>query len=153
MRAPKNAKYILFGGTFVLANKLQLIGDNNVKGLTTKQWFLLANLIDLSKEEPVTLSKLAYEMDSSRQNVARMLESMEKEGHVIVNQSKVDKRSRIVGVTSLGLETARESEVSSQSFLRGVFNGIKEEDLEIASKVILKMIGNLELLKGNSDGS
>lgn len=148
MKPPMNPEYILFGGTFVLANKLQLLGDKVVKGLTTKQWFLLANLIDLSKSETATVSKLAEVMDSSRQNTARMLESMEKEGLVTVKQSDSDKRTRIVSITAHGLTIAKESEISSQGFLSEVFDGISEEELRTASKVTLKMVENLERLKG-----
>lgn len=153
MKPPKNTKYILFGGTFILANKLQLLGDNVVKGLTTKQWFLLVNLIDLSKSETVTVSKLAEVMDSSRQNTAKMLEGMEKEGLVTVKQSKSDKRTRIVSITPHGLTITKESEISSQDFLGEVFDEISEEELKTASKVTLKMIENLERLKGKNHES
>ena len=51
MKAPENPRHLLFGGTFILVNKLQFAGDKSVTGLTTKQWFLLMNLRELSKSE------------------------------------------------------------------------------------------------------
>jgi DNA-binding MarR family transcriptional regulator len=86
MKEPKNLKYLLFGGTFILANKLQFVGDKMVNVLTTKQWFLLLNILELSKEELPTVTSLASVMDTSRQNIAKMLEGLEKEGLVQVKK-------------------------------------------------------------------
>ena len=52
MKIPENKQYVLFGGAFVLANKLQLVADKKTHGLSTKQWFLLRNLSDLPADPP-----------------------------------------------------------------------------------------------------
>ncbi len=99
MKAPENPRHLLFGGTFILANKLQFAGDKSVTGLTTKQWFLLMNLRELSKVSVPSVNELASTMNTTRQNIAKMLDTMEKEGLVSVNQSAQDKRVKEVFVT------------------------------------------------------
>ncbi|MDR1568174.1 MAG: MarR family transcriptional regulator [Streptococcaceae bacterium] len=149
MQEPKNLKYLLFGGTFILANKLQFVGDKMVNVLTTKQWFLLLNILDLSKEGVPTVTSLASAMDTSRQNIAKMLESMEKTGLVEVVTSVADKRVRQVSMTPFGMSQVKIAENEAQYFLREVFSGLSEDELALGSKVMLKMMENLEQLKGN----
>ncbi len=140
MKAPENPRHLLFGGTFILANKLQFAGDKSVTGLTTKQWFLLMNLRELSKVSVPSVNELASTMNTSRQNIAKMLDTMEKEGLVSVSQSAQDKRVKEVFITKKG----KQSEKESQDFRDKVFTGITDNELAIASQVTLKMIENLE---------
>ena len=142
MKAPENPRHLLFGGTFILANKLQFAGDKSVTGLTTKQWFLLMNLRELSKVS--VPNELASTMNTSRQNIAKMLDTMEKEGLVSVSQSAQDKRVKEVFITKKGQQLAKQSEKESQDFRDKVFTGITDNELAIASQVTLKMIENLE---------
>ena len=109
MKAPENPRHLLFGGTFILANKLQFAGDKSVTGLTTKQWFLLMNLRELSKVSVPSVNELASTMNTSRQNIAKMLDTMEKEGLVSVSQSAQDKRVKEVFITKKGQQLAKQS--------------------------------------------
>ena len=143
MKAPENPRHLLFGGTFILANKLQFAGES-VTGLTTKQWFLLMNLRELSKVSVPSVNELASTMNTSRQNIAKMLDTMEKEGLVSVSQSAQDKRVKEVFITKKGQQLAKQSEKESQDFRDKVFTGITDNELAIASQVTLKMIENLE---------
>ena len=59
MKIPENSQYVLFGGTFVLANKMQYVADKKVKGLSTKQWFLLRTLQDMPDQPAPTITALA----------------------------------------------------------------------------------------------
>ena len=144
MNAPENPRHLLFGGTFILANKLQFSGDKSVAGLTTKQWFLLMNLRELSKVSVPSVNELASTMNTTRQNIAKMLDTMEKEGLVSVSQSAQDKRVKEVFITKKGQQLAKQSEKESQDFRDKVFTGITDNELAIASQVTLKMIENLE---------
>ena len=125
MKAPENPRHLLFGGTFILANKLQFAGE-------------------LSKVSVPSVNELASTMNTTRQNIAKMLDTMEKEGLVSVNQSAQDKRVKEVFVTKKGQQLAKQSEKESQDFRDKVFTGITDNELAIASQVTLKMIENLE---------
>lgn len=148
VKPPGNTKYLLFGGTFVLANKLQFVGDKEVDGLPIKQWFLLRNILDLPPEPAPTITQIADAMDSSRQNVAKMLEVAQRQGLVAIEGSPSDRRSRSVRVTALGLTRVEQTAIHAQAFLDRLYEGIGPEERDAAGKVLLKMIGNLERIQG-----
>lgn len=147
MRPPDNPQHLLFGGTFVLANKLQFVGDKLVEGLSTKQWFLLRNLMDMPIEPPPTITQVSQTMDSTRQNIAKMLEPMEREGFVTIENSPTDHRSRSIRITAKGLEYARQTAENGRHFLERLFEGIGSEECDAAGKVFVKMIQNLEKMQ------
>ena len=147
MKTPKNPWYILFGGTFVLANKLQAVGDHVVQGISTKQWFLLRNLIELPEDPPPTISRVAKEVDSTRQNVTKILEVLEREGYVSLEKSRSDHRSLSVRITGKGREKLKQAEAGAQGFFAHLFEGITPEDRDAAGKVLLQMVGNLQKMQ------
>lgn len=147
MKPPKNTQHILFGGTFVLANKLQYIGDKMVDGLSTKQWFLLRNLMDLPADPPPSITQIAKSMDSTRQNITQMLELMEREGYVEISDSESDHRSRCVRLTDAGNEYAKKTAENAQDFLNRLYEDISPKEREAAAGVMMKMMANLERMQ------
>lgn len=147
MRIPDNRQYVLFGGTFVLANKLQQVADKEIGGLTTKQWFLLRNLLDMPADSPPTITQLAKETDTTRQNISKMLEALQKQGLVHLAESPRDRRGQQVEITPLGREKMAEKAAASRPFFARLFAGIPEEEAAQAAKVMLQMIDNLETMQ------
>lgn len=143
MKIPENKQYILFGGTFVLANKLQMIADKRVHGLSTKQWFLLRNLSDLPADPPPTITMLAKETDTSRQNVRKMLEVLQRQGYVVLRNNEGDHRSQLIEMTELGAQILRQVAMEAMPFFTELFSGICEEECTIAAGVVVKLIENL----------
>lgn len=144
MKPPESAKYLLFGGTFVLANKLQFVGDKLVDGLSTKQWFLLRNLMEMPEEPPPTITQVAQAMDTTRQNITKMLEVMAREGLVTLKGSESDHRSRSVCITALGREYGQRTAKNAQGFLARLYEGIHQDELDVAGEVLKKMVQNLQ---------
>lgn len=147
MRIPENNQYILFGGNFVLANKMQLVADRKVEGLSTKQWFLLRTLQDMPNEPKPTITSLAKETDTSRQNVAKMLEALSRKECVNLDENPHDLRSRTVEITEHGQKMLKLMAAESGNFFEMLFLDISEKDCKIAAKVIVKMIENLEKMQ------
>lgn len=147
MKTPENKQYIMFGGAFVLANKLQLVADKTMLGLSTKQWFLLRNLQDLPADPPPTITTLAKETDTTRQNVSKMLEGLQRRGYVVLSSSERDHRSQSVVLTTLGAQTLREVAGKSAPFFAALFSGIGAEECAMSADVILKMIENLQKMQ------
>lgn len=147
MKPPKNTKYLLFGGTFVLANKLQFVGDKLVDGLSTKQWFLLRNMMDMPSNPPPTITQVANAMDSTRQNITKMLEVMEREGLITLAENGADRRSRIVRITEEGFAYAEQTAQNAQGFLDRLYEGISSEERDTAGEVMKKMVQNLQKLQ------
>ncbi len=149
MNIPERSDYLLFGGVFALANKLQAVGDKMVEGLSTKQWFLTRTIMDMPSEPPPTITQIAREMDTTRQNVTKMLEKMEKGSLITLGGNETDRRSRNVRITELGLSRALEVAKNSQDFLKMVFQGIDPTELDTAGRVVIAMMKNLIEMQGN----
>lgn len=147
MKIPENNQYVLFGGSFVLANKLQWVADRTVEGLSTKQWFLLRTLFDMPKDPLPTITALAKETDSSRQNVTKMLEVLERQNCVRLGSNPRDHRSRTVEITEHGLKILGTMAKQSESFFKALFSDIDEEECAAAANVTIKLIENLSKMQ------
>jgi MarR family transcriptional regulator for hemolysin len=143
MKIPENKQYVLFGGAFVLANKLQLVADKKIQGLSTKQWFLLRNLSDLPTNPPPTITVLAKETDTSRQNVSKMLEVLQRQGYVALQDNAEDRRSQSVVLTDLGAQVLHQVAQEAVPFFTELFSGISEEERAVSAGVLIKLIDNL----------
>ncbi len=147
MKIPDRTDHLLFGGTFVLANKLQFVADKSVAGLSTKQWLLLRTIKDMPGELPPTITQIAAEMDSTRQNVAKMLDKLERDGLVAVEESSLDRRSRSVRITEAGFQHTGRVAANAEGFINRLFKDIQPEELDAAGKVLIKMMQNLMVIQ------
>ena len=147
MKIPENSQYVLFGGTFVLANKMQYVADRKVGGLSTKQWFLLRTLQDMPSEPAPTITSLARETDTTRQNTAKMLEILRRQGYVILKNNPHDHRSSIVELTGQGKRTLGVMAAESEAFFRELFKDIDDQDCETAAKVLIQMVSALNKMQ------
>ncbi len=151
MKIPDNKQYVLFGGAFVLANKLQSVADKKVQGLSTKQWFLMRNLSDLPAEPPPTITMLAKETDTSRQNVSKMLEVLQRQGYVILCDNPEDLRSQIVKMTKAGKLALQQMAGAAAPFFADLFSGISMEECEVSAGVMIKLVDNLQRMQEDTE--
>lgn len=147
MNIPQNDRYILFGGSFVLANKLQWVADKRVEGLSTKQWFLLRTLEDMPKSPAPTITSLAKETDTTRQNVTKMLDTLCAQGCVVLKDNPRDHRSRTVEMTERGQQLLGSMAGNAQGFFKELFAGLDDEACKAAARVTVKMIENLHRMQ------
>jgi DNA-binding MarR family transcriptional regulator len=142
-------KYI-FGSLFLLANKLQAIGDQYLgkDGMTTKQWFLTAMIAQFGNASP-TLSEVAELAGSSRQNVKQLALKLEEKDFLRIVQDEHDARALRLKLTEKSNEFWNKRQEQDNQFISELFQDITEEetDLTVSSfqklfKVIDKM-GNL----------
>jgi DNA-binding MarR family transcriptional regulator len=89
----------IFGGIFILANRLQVLGDKFDGNLTVKQWLLLIGILKNKGSSP-TLSEVASFIGNSRQNVKKMALILEKKGFLILDKDLMDARILRMSVTS-----------------------------------------------------
>ena len=143
MKIPENKQYVMFGGAFVLANKLQLVADKKAHGLSTKQWFLLRNLSDLPADPPLTITMLAKKTDTSRQNVSKMLGGLQRQGYVALQGNAEDHRSQSVVLTEPGAQILRKVAQEAVPFFAELFSGISEDECAVSAGVVIKLIDNL----------
>lgn len=147
MKIPENKQYVLFGGAFLLANKLQAVADKQVHGLSTKQWFMLRNLSDLPLDPPPTITLLARETDTSRQNVRKMLEILQRQGYVVLTDSMQDHRSQTVFLTESGAQVLRQVAQEATPFFAELFSGLGAEECAVAADTVVKLIGKLNQMQ------
>jgi len=143
VKIPNSSRHVLFGGVFILANKLRRVAEQKVEGLSVKQWFLLRTLQDMPADPAPTITSLAKETDTTRQNAAKMLELLCRGGYVVIADSLSDGRSSEIEITEQGRQMLSIMLARSAGFINELFDEISGKDLDIAAGVIIKMIGRL----------
>lgn len=97
------------GSLPLLANSLSALGDRLPSGVTYRQWFLLMMLSRMDSEEK-SVARVAEFAGTSRQNVKKMLSSLEDRGYVSLAPSKSDRRALAVTLTRKGRDYVRRHE-------------------------------------------
>lgn len=122
----------IFGNMFLLANKLQVIGDHHMDrdGMTTKQWFLTA-MISQFGENPPTLKELADLMGSSRQNVKQLALKLEEKEFLKIEQDKQDARALRLKLTKKSLEFWESREDKDKQFIKDLFEDFSQAEINI----------------------
>lgn len=93
MMDKRDMERTIMGFFFIIANKLQAVGDIYMRkdNMTTKQW-LLTNIIEQYEEESPILSEVAWEMNTSHQNAKLIALKLEKKGFLSIEKDNIDKR-------------------------------------------------------------
>lgn len=136
----------LFGTLFVLANRLQVLGDQMDDQISTKQWLLLAVLCKEPGME-CTLSQLAQRMGSSRQNVKKMAQILQQKGFLTLNKPKEDKRSLLVSPTKACFDHLRTREGKEEAFIRMFYQGFAPEDLVAVKNGFSQWMHNIQVME------
>lgn len=122
-------KAYIFGGIFILANKLQNLGDKIFDKVTTKQWLLIAAIYKTSQED-TTLTNLAEIIGSSRQNVKQLALNLEKEGLIEFKNNSKDARSLLVIPTQYCDEIFKMREDKENEFVEAVFKDFNKDEIK-----------------------
>ena len=97
------------GSLPLLANSLSALGSRLPSGVTYRQWFLLMMLSRMDSEEK-SVARVAEFAGTSRQNVKKMLSSLEERGYVQLAPSRSDRRAWAVSLTRKGRDYVRRHE-------------------------------------------
>lgn len=141
-----DAKEYLFGSLFLLANKLQILGDNYLEEITLKQWFLLMMIENLDRKQS-SITEVAAHIGSSRQNVRKMLEILEAKGYVELSQNLHDKRNLSVELTPQSFQFFENFETKGAIFLDRLFQDISSEQMEISRKTFETLFENIKRME------
>lgn len=142
-------KYALFGLFFAFHNRLQAVGDSFYDEITCKQFFLLA-CMNLYQDEAPTANELAKTMGCSRQNVKEILNSLEKKQLVCLEIDSKDKRKKRVYLTEQAWLMSDKYREKETNFLKYLYEGVTEKEVEDAYNVISKIEDNLKRMEGSS---
>lgn len=135
-------KAYIFGTIFTLSNRLQTLGDEFDKNITTKQWlFILA----ISRfKEPPTISEVANFIGYSRQNAKRIAADLHEAGYVILRKDKNDARALRVKLTSECIQYFKKRDKREIEFLEQIFTGFDAELTGSVYKGFVKLENNIK---------
>jgi DNA-binding MarR family transcriptional regulator len=139
-----NDQYDLIDCIFALANKLQMMGDRMIKGLSTKQWLLLKRVSQMQPGILPTITQIAANMNTSRQNIAKMMSDLAEDGYVFIETSPDDARSKKVRLAPKGIDVLEDLSPAAESLVKGVFADITKERSEQAKLTLYSMLYNLQ---------
>lgn len=134
-------RYLLYGTLFSLSNRIQTIGDKELKEITIKQHFLMVGLGMF--ENPPTLREMGDLIGCSYQNVKRMAEHLQNKRYLNIVQDQKDKRKLLLVTTGKIERQAEESREVTVKFMNNLYKGINRQELEITLKTLMRMDQNI----------
>ncbi len=135
----------VFGSLFLLANKLQVIGDQYLgkDDMTTKQWFLTV-MISQFRDNPPTLSEVAELMGSSRQNVKQLALKLEEKEFLKIEKDEQDARAIRLKLTEKSQAFWEKRQDQDNQFIKDLFSSFSEEEMNIMTNSIGKLTEKIE---------
>lgn len=143
-------KEYLFGSIFLLANRLQTLGDSFLREITLKQWFLLIMIHNMDRERP-SITEVAAFIGSTRQNVRKMLETLAAKGYVCLETNARDKRNLSVSLTEQTYLFFARFDESGTAFLDRFFDGISTLLLESSRQTFEALFENMERMENDNE--
>lgn len=140
-------KYI-FGSIFLLANRLQVIGDQYLgrDEITTKQWFLNV-MISQFGDNPPTLSEVAELMGSSRQNVKQLALKLEEKGFLNIQKDNQDARALRLKLTDKSREFWDKRQEQDDEYIEGLFKDLSPEEIDVLCRCFGKLFDKIEKIE------
>ena len=139
----KRKEQYIFGSILLLANKIQILGDRLIEDISLKQWFLLIIIKLIGKENP-SVSDIAENMGSTRQNVKQMLNTLEKKGYVMTQKSKEDGRALSITLTEKCHKYCERNEYTGEVILDKLFQDIETSEYDSIIKVFNILFRNID---------
>lgn len=132
----------IFGSVFILANRLQVLGDKFDGNLTIKQWLLLVGILKSSVDSP-TISEVASFIGNSRQNVKKMALILEKKGFLNLEKDLNDARILRISLTMKCLDYFKQREQRELEFFEKLYVGFDANLIKGLDNGILKLEENI----------
>ena len=142
----------IFGGIFLIANKLQVIGDQYLikDDITMKQW-LLTVVISQFQSKPPTLSEVSEIIGSSRQNVKQLALKLEEKEFLSMEKDEEDARALRLKLTEKCEVFWEKRKEQDSDFIKNLFSGLSEKEIITVSKAFNSIfVKILELEKSSS---
>ena len=129
----------IFGSILLLSNKIQVWGDNILSDLTLKQWFLLLLISKMENKNP-TINEISDFSGTSRQNIKKMLEHLDRKKYLKIKKSKTDARALNVSLSKKTHDYFADNEKKGAEALISLFSEITEEELNVTCKTLEKLL-------------
>ncbi len=128
--------------TFRLNGRLLEVGDRMTKdlGLSSARWQVLS----VADREPATVAEIARRMGLRRQSVQRTVNSLHKDGFVVLRTNPNHRRAMLIEVTPAGSDALRRTFQRQIAWADDIAAGIDDADLDRTLKVMAAMRARLE---------
>ena len=132
----------IFASLFIIANRLQALGDRLDPAVTVKQWLLIA-IIYKSSPNIRSAKELAGITGVSHQNVMQMARNLERKGFLEITMDPSDRRIKRIGLTRKCLAYFAARGDRELAFLNDLFADFSGEALAQFSTMIQQLISNI----------
>ncbi len=131
----------VFGNLFLLANKLQIIGDHYLgkDDMTTKQWFLSVIIMQFGNDHP-TLTEVSNLMGSSRQNVKQLALKLAEKGFISIEKDQKDTRAVRLKLTEKSRTFWEKRQTQDDQFITELFQDLNINEITTISGGIKKLL-------------
>jgi DNA-binding MarR family transcriptional regulator len=138
----------IFGNLFLIANKLQVIGDNylSVDDITVKQWFLTV-MVSQFGDTPPTLGEVAQLMGSSRQNVKQLALKLQDKEFLSIEKDEQDARALRLKLTEKSKVFWENRAEKDAQFIRELFNDLSENEVNVMFSGVTKLFERIEKME------
>ncbi len=106
--------------------------------LSPTQAHILMSLLEYRYDD-FSQSDLVKKLNLDKSNIARACDILEKNGFIIRDRSKEDKRSYLLQLTKKGEKLAIKINKSSQKYIKSILNEFSSNEQRIIIKAIKKM--------------
>ncbi len=145
----------LFFRLYQSTNLLHKTGSRAVaeEGLTTQQWAVLGALSRTEAQGGMGIGELARYLMVSRQNLAGVLNRMERDGRIEMKQDGRDRRSRLVAMTAAGRKVwLKDAQPKIRAYYAQALDGFSLGDITHALHYLMKLLENMERIDGDAPG-
>ena len=137
----------LFFRLYQCANMLHKTGTRAVEqeGLTTQQWAVLGALSRTDAKGGMSVGDLARYLKVSRQNLAGLLGRMERDGHIALATSALDRRAKLINMTPHGRKVWEKDALPKiRTYYETALADFSTGDLTHTLHYLMKLLDNME---------
>ncbi len=141
-------KKYLFGNIFLLANRVQVIGDQTLGngGMTIKQWFLTIMVLQFGNYSPA-LGEVAELMGSSHQNVKQLALKLQQKGFLMIEKDKQDARTLRLSLTNGCYLLWKKQDLEIKEVLNVLLGDLNKNEIDVLYDFLIKLHARVLLLE------
>ena len=114
---------------FSLTNKVQIVGDKYLEGLTSRQYMTMVALAHLEEDER-TINNIARKLGTTKQSVKQLINIMEEKGYIKTVPSIKDRRAVNVRITEEGIDVLIKCDELGIYLLADIFKNLSSSEIE-----------------------
>ncbi|GFZ33103.1 MarR family transcriptional regulator [Clostridium zeae] len=123
---------------FSLTNKVQMVGDKYLEGLTSRQYMTIVAMAHLDEDER-TINNIARKLGTTKQSVKQLIDIMEKKGYIKTVPSTKDKRAINVMITEEGTKVIVKCTENGIYLFADLFKDFSSSEIETLWNLLKKL--------------